>query len=81
MSDDHETIECGEPIAELEALKESPSHGFGERVRRGIGRRRLAAEITQASVETPVLLLLEFLDLMYHFFTGKITGKGGPKNG
>ncbi len=74
-------IDCGEPLAELAMLREAPSSGFGKRVRQRIGRRRLTAEIAQVAVETPVLVLMEFLDLMYHFFTGKITGKGGSDRG
>lgn len=74
-------IDCGEPLPELEALREAPSVGFSERVRRGIGRRRLAAEMTQVSVQIPLLWLLEILDLLFHFFTGKITAKGGPNSG
>jgi len=74
-------IDCGEPVAELAELREFPSAEFADRVRRGIGRRRLAAEMTQASIQMPFLWLMEILDLLFHFFTGKITKKGGPNSG
>lgn len=74
-------IDCGEPVAELADLRETPSAGFQERVLRGIGRRRLAAEMTQVSLQVPFLWLMEILNLMFHFFTGKITEKGGPNSG
>ena len=74
-------IDCGEPVPELAALQGKPSAGFQERIRRGIGRRRLASEMTQVSVQMPLLWLMEILDIMFHFFTGKITDKGGPNSG
>ncbi len=74
-------IDCGEPLPELAALREKPSAGFQERVRRGIGRRRLAAEMTQVSVQMPLMWMMEILNLLFHFFTGKITKNGGPDSG
>lgn len=74
-------IDCGEPVPELVALQESPSVSFNQRVSRGIGRRRLAAEFTQVSVQMPFFWLMEILNIMFHFFTGKITEKGGPNSG
>ena len=76
-----EETDCDEPIPELVALRETPSAVFADRVTRGIGRRRLAAEMTQVSVQMPFLWLMEILNIMFHFFTGKITKKGGPDSG
>ncbi len=76
-----DNIDCGEPLPELASLRETPSAEFVDRVTRGIGRRRLAAEMTQVSVQMPFFWLMEILNIMFHFFTGKITPKGGPDRG
>jgi len=71
-------IDCGKPVAELAALREMPSSGFIDRISRSVGRRRLAAEATQVTAQLPVLLLLEFIALLFQALTGKITRHGGP---
>lgn len=76
-----DNIDGDEPLPELVALRETPSAEFADRVTRGIGRRRLAAEMTQVSVQMPFFWLMEVLNIMFHFFTGKITAKGGPDRG
>ena len=73
-------IDCGQPLAELATLREVPSTGFLDRINRSIGRRRLAAEAAEVTAQLPILLLLEFLALLFQALTGKITRPGGSEN-
>ncbi len=64
--------ELGAPVAELADLEEEPAPTFLARLRRRIQRRVLASDVLEMSWFTPVLVLLEFLEMIF-------TGLFGPR--
>ncbi len=59
--DRNDEIDTGEAIAELAALRETPTVGFGDRIRNSIQRRMFAAEATDFSMRMFLRTLLDYL--------------------
>ncbi len=63
-----EDPETGRPVEVLHDLGQQPSPGFIERLRLKLQRRTLTGQIAVLSWQLPKMLLLEFLDLVFHLF-------------
>lgn len=61
-------IETGEPIEMLRELGEEPAPGFIARIRGALQRRLLASQLMDLSWFTPVLVVLEYLKVIFGFF-------------
>lgn len=69
-----DTIDVGEPIAELAQLREQPAAGFFERIWRSVERRRLGSDVTEMSLTGLVVVFLEYLGALFGAAEG--SGKG-----
>jgi len=63
-----EEIDTGEPIEMLRDFAEEPTPGFLGRIRRAIQRRALVSQVADLSWTGPVLVLLEYLQLLFGLF-------------
>jgi hypothetical protein len=61
-------VDTGAPIGVLRDLAEEPSVGFLARIRNAIQRRALVSQVADLSWFTPVLVLLEYLKLIFGMF-------------
>lgn len=59
-----ETIDTGEPIAELARLREEPTSGFLQRIRRSIHRRLSIAEALDFSLMALFQTFFEYVTLI-----------------
>jgi hypothetical protein len=71
--DDDET---GEPIAILAGLQQDPSPNFLGRIRNKINRRATVSSMVAIGWHLPKLILIEFLDLIFHAFGSNNPHKG-----
>jgi len=62
---DADAIDTGEPIALLRGLEEPASTSFSERLRHRIYRRRLGADIGRLTWEGPIIVVVEFLSMLF----------------
>lgn len=62
---DPETIDTGEPIAQLVDLEATARPGFLGRLRRRIDRRRFAGDATTFAWTAPWVLLRELLQMLF----------------
>lgn len=72
---DADDIDPGEPIAELAGFEHDVSASLLGRIRRTIGRRTTAAQVTSFAFDTPFVVLKEFLLMVMELFNLKKTGK------
>jgi hypothetical protein len=70
-------FDAGEPISQLAQLEEEPSAGFVRRLRASLGRRIASSQVASFAWNVPVLVLLEFLNMLFRLFQPK-QEKGGP---
>jgi hypothetical protein len=70
-------IDTGEPISVLSQLEEEPSGGFVHRLRARLGRRITSSQVASFAWNVPILVLLEFLNMLFRLFQPK-QEKGGP---
>ena len=70
-----ENIDPAEPIAELAGFEHEVPVGFLDRIRRAIGRRTTAAQVTLFALDTPIVVLKEFWLLVIELFDSKKAGK------
>ena len=63
-----EDVDTGEPITMLLDLAEDPVPGFVGRIRNSLQRRLLASQLADLSWFTPVLVLLEYLKVIFGVF-------------
>ena len=73
---DPDDIDTGEPIRALAELDHPTSSGFLDRVRLKIERRSVGNQFAAFSWHVPKILLLEFLELVFHLF-GQQNDDGG----
>ena len=67
------------PLRELADLAAETSAGFFARLRARISRRKLAAEVASFSWHLPVMVLVEFLNLILKVLGSRPAQKGGPQ--
>jgi hypothetical protein len=73
--DDNED-EAGEPLAILADFQQEPSPHFLGRIRKKIDRRITASNVVAIGWHLPRLVLVEFLDMIFHVF-----GSHNPQKG
>ncbi len=66
-------VDPGEPIAQLAGFEYDVSVGLLERIRRAIGRRTTAAQVTSFALDMPVVLLKQFWVIVTQIFNSKST--------
>ncbi len=71
-----ENQDPGEPIAELRDLSHETGPDFFHRLRRRIERRSLASSFMDVVWLAPVLILVEFVGMVFQLFGG-----GGERRG
>ena len=74
--------ELGEPIAELQELREDVSSGFMSRVLSALQRRSLVGNLATMAWTASAQALLEFLEMIFSVFSpGEPQKKEGRTNG
>jgi hypothetical protein len=68
-------VDPGEPIAELAGFEHDVSVSFLGRIRRTIGRRTTAAQVTSFAFDMPFVVLKEFWLIVMELFNSKKTRK------
>ena len=64
----HDSIDPGEPIAELADLELAPGSGFFDRLRNAIDRRVLGVECVDVSKNALVTMFCEFWSMIMSLF-------------
>ncbi len=72
---DAEEVDPGEPIAALAGFEHDVSTGLLGRIRRTIGRRTTAAQVTLFALDMPFVVLREFWLIVMELFDSNKTGK------
>ena len=75
MDDDIQDV--GEPIAELRELSQETEPDLFERVRRKIERRSVASSFMDVAWLMPILILMEFVSMVFESFGGGKSGGEG----
>jgi hypothetical protein len=70
---DADDVDPGEPIAELAGFEYDVSLSLLERIRRTIGRRTTAAQVTSFAFDMPFVVLKEFWFIVMELFNSKKT--------
>jgi hypothetical protein len=70
---DAEDVDPGEPIAELAGFEHDVSVSLLDRIRRTIGRRATAAQVTSFAFDMPFVVLKEFWLILMELFNSKKT--------
>ena len=70
MNGDSEDPDLGQPIAQLAQLAEEPAHGFLDRIRGSIERRRLGSDMTGLVWHGVALVLIELLAMVVTLIVG-----------
>jgi hypothetical protein len=70
--------DVGEPIDALRRLAEQPSPGFVDRVGRSIERRSFTSHLVSLTWHLPRLIVLEFVEIVFHFLGPRGNDGGGP---
>ncbi len=66
-----EDVDPGQPIAELAGFEYDVSGSLLGRIRRSIGRRTAAAQVTSFAMDMPSLIFKEFWQLFVQIFDSK----------
>ena len=74
-----EDPQLGRPVTEIADLELKPAPGFLAHVRRRIERRFLTGQLFDLSWFAPVIVVLEYLDLLFSWITGKKPSSGEAK--
>jgi len=77
--DSAEEVDPGDPIVELARFEHDVSNGLVDRIRRAIGRRTTAAQVTSFAFDIPFVILKEFWLIVMGLFDLKKTGKDAGK--
>jgi hypothetical protein len=72
---DADEVDPGEPIAKLAGFEHDVSISFLQRIRRTIGRRATAAQVTSFAFDMPFVVLKEFWLILMELFNSKNAGK------
>lgn len=72
---DADDVDPGEPIAELTGFEYDVSVSLLDRIRRTIGRRTTAAQVTSFAFDIPFVVLKEFWLIVVELFNSKKMGK------
>jgi hypothetical protein len=76
---DSEDVDPGEPIAELAGFEHDVSINLMGRIRRAIGRRTTAAQVTSFALDMPFVVLKEFWIIVIELFNSKKTRKDAER--
>lgn len=76
---DPDSIDTGEPIGLLRDYEVGTSPSFLDRWRRRVQRRQLAGQLAASAWETPKLLFVEILELIYGWLGSKRSDEGETK--
>jgi hypothetical protein len=72
---DADDVDPGQPIAELAGFEYNVSVSLLDRIRRTIGRRTTAAQVTSFAFDMPFVVLKEFWLIVMELINSKKTGK------
>jgi hypothetical protein len=72
---DADDVDPGQPIAELAGFEYDVSVSLLDRIRRTIGRRTTAAQVTSFAFDMPFVVLKEFWLIVMELINSKKTGK------
>lgn len=67
------------PVAALNDFEEDVSSDFVPRLRRRLHRRVFSGQVASFSYNVPAMLLLEFLQLIFGFFTPQTPSSSGSR--